>query len=148
MSSVPAYLLLTLSPQTPKSVLMWRQWRCHLRCMTPDDVCISGTRICLNVAHIAASLWADWYIIRPPFAQCPGLNPGRGGCFYESCAYKELQTVQRSGISCAIHSTVHYKLPLTSFDKSRALSGLLASLCCDNAENDVSKSRFTLESRA
>ena len=38
--------------------------------MTPDDVCINGTRIRLNVAHIAASLWADWYIIRPPFAQC------------------------------------------------------------------------------
>ena len=37
--------------------------------MTPDDVCINGTRIRLNVAHIAALLWADWYIIRPPFAQ-------------------------------------------------------------------------------
>ena len=37
--------------------------------MAPDDVCINGTRIRLNVTHIAASLWADWYIIRPIFAQ-------------------------------------------------------------------------------
>ena len=112
--------MLTLSPQTPKSVLMWRQWRCHLRCMTPDDVCINGTRIRLilshefeqfgslhmcaprkyigrsgtrtrhpralsqpryqwaNVAHIAASLCADWYIIRPPFVQCSFIYFGSG----------------------------------------------------------------------
>ena len=42
------YLILT-------SVLTWRQCRCHTRCMTPDDVCINGTRIRLHVSHIAAS---------------------------------------------------------------------------------------------
>ena len=47
-------------------------------------------------------------------------NPGRAGCLSTGFAYTVLQTVQRLGVWSPIHSTLHYKESLKSFDKSRA----------------------------
>ena len=35
--------------------------------------------------------------------------------------YTMLQTVQRHGVSSTVYGTVHFKEPLKSFDKSRAI---------------------------
>ena len=42
-----------------------------------------------------------------------------------------LQTVQRHGVRSVTYGSVHYKVPLKSFDKSRVLFRLRSSVCRD-----------------
>ena len=52
---------------------------------------------------------------------------------HRACVYTVLQIVQKPGVCCAVYGSVHYKEPLKSFEKSRALSRLRASFCRDIA---------------
>ena len=52
-------------------------------------------------------------------AEVLGSNPGRVGCSSSSLCMIVLQTVQRPGVCSAVCGTVHYKMPLKSFDKGR-----------------------------
>ena len=66
-------------------------------------------------------------------AELRGSNPGRWDVRLRVCAYTVLQTGQRPGLRSAVCGTMHYKEPLKSFDMSRVLSRLLASLYRDIA---------------
>ena len=63
---------------------------------------------------------------------CFRIPAGSNVC-HRGCAYTVLLTVQRNGVCSAVYGAVHYKEPLKSFDKSRALSRIWASFCRDIA---------------
>ena len=63
---------------------------------------------------------------------------------HRGCAYTVLQTVQRHGVCSEVYGTVHYKEPLTLFDKCRVLSPfLLSRYCHDCVESNVQQ--YSLE---